>query len=60
MPVDDRKVAKLESRPIKPISMPEYRYQDHVTTEYFSSVDYSRKDQKEPNLDLKGVSLNLL
>lgn len=60
MPADDRKVAKLESRPIKPISMPEYRYQEHVVSEHSSSVDYSRRDRNEPSIDLKGVSLNLL
>jgi hypothetical protein len=60
MPADDRKTVKLESKPIKPISMPEYRYQDYVVSEHYSSVDQSRREAREPNIDLKGVSLNLL
>lgn len=60
MPADEKKVARLESRPIEPISMPEYRYQDHVISEHFSSFDQSKRDESEDRLDLKGVSLNLL
>jgi hypothetical protein len=60
MPVDEKKVPKLQSKPITPISMPEYRYQDYVVSEHFSSADYRQKDEKEKSLDLTGVPLNLL
>lgn len=59
MPADDRKVAKLESRPIQPISMPEYRYQDYVMTEHYASMETFPKDAKDQTVDLRGVCLNL-
>lgn len=59
MPADTKKVPNLESQPIKPISMPEYRYQEYVTTEHFSSADEGRRARQEPSVDLRGVVLNL-
>jgi hypothetical protein len=59
MPADNRKSEKLEPRPIRSISMPEYKYQEHVVAEHYSSSDQDRRE-REPSVDLKGVALNLL
>lgn len=57
---DDRMPKKLESRPLTPISMPEYRYQDYVVTEHTSSVNNARRSERKKEIDLRGVSLNLV
>ncbi|NVD41309.1 hypothetical protein HT585_20750 [Ensifer sp. HO-A22] len=59
MSADTKKSVKLESQPVKAISMPEYRFQDYVTTEHFSSIDRSRNDDRDGAIDLRGVTLNL-
>ncbi|MDX0297980.1 hypothetical protein CN063_27910 [Sinorhizobium meliloti] len=59
MSADRKKAVKLESQPVKAISMPEYRFQDYVTTEHFSSIDRSRSEERDGAVDLRGVALNL-
>ena len=57
---DDRMTKKLESRPLSTISMPEYRYQDYVVSEHTSSVTTSERSERKTDIDLRGLSLNLV
>lgn len=53
---NDKRPEQVEAQPMRPLPMPEYRYQDRGPIESSCSTTEERKSEKP---DLSGVSLNL-
>ena len=59
MSAEVKKAARLESQPLHPVKMPEYRYQDYVVIEPELSQAKSSDRKIKQSIDLSGVALNL-